>query len=62
MCNLAKLLKPHGIAIMTVKFVTRERKKHIAAAENVLSKCFKDFKTKRLPHNKLETTIMMRRS
>jgi len=62
MCNLAKLLKTEGIAIMTVKFITRERKKHIAVAEDVLSRCFKDFKTKRLPHNKLETTIMMRRT
>ena len=62
MVNLAKLLKRNSAAVMTVKFVTRNRKKHVAQALQILKAEYTDFKVKRLPHNRYETTIFMRRA
>jgi len=62
MVNLAKLLKKDSAALMTVKFVTRNRKKHIFQALEILKAEYKDFKVKRLSHNRYETTIFMRKS
>lgn len=60
MCNLAKHLKPKGIAIMTIKFTTAKRKQHIMDAQEILSKCFQNLEIRKLPHNRFETTIFMK--
>jgi len=62
MVDLAKLLKKNSAALMTVKFVTRNRKKHVAQALEILKAEYEDFVVKRLPHNRYETTIFMRKS
>ena len=62
MVNLAGLLKKGAPALMTIKFVTRNRKKHIAEALEILKAEYKDFKVKRLPHNRYETTVFMRKA
>lgn len=61
MCSLASLLVDRGLAIMTVKFVTRDRGKHIQEALRCLEAAYTDFKIRRLPHNRFETTLVMRK-
>jgi len=56
---LAELLRGGGAAIMTVKFVTRERRRHTREAIGILEEAYTDFKVKRLPHNRNETTVYM---
>jgi 23S rRNA (cytidine2498-2'-O)-methyltransferase len=60
MIGLADLLRKDGIAMMTVKFVTRNRKRHVQEAIRILEEKYVDFKVKKLPHNRYETTISMR--
>ena len=62
MVNLAKLLKKDSAALMTVKFVTRSREKHISQALEILKAEYKDFRIEKLPHNRYETTIFMRKA
>ena len=62
MIELAGLLKRGSAALMTVKFITRNRKKHVSDAIDILKAKYKDFKVRRLPHNRYETTIYMRRA
>ena len=62
MVNLARFLKRGSAAVMTVKFVTRNRRRHVAQALEILKAEYKDFKIKRLPHNRYETTIFMRKA
>jgi len=59
--GLADHLRGDGIGIMTVKFVTRNRKRHVVEAIEILKAGFKDFAVKRLPHNRYETTLFMRK-
>ena len=59
MNTLAGLLREGGAAIMTVKFVTRERRKHTREAIGILEEVYMDFKIKRLPHNRYETSVYM---
>jgi 23S rRNA (cytidine2498-2'-O)-methyltransferase len=61
MCEMASLLKPGGLAVMTIKFVTRRRKRHIGEATNILSRCYEDVHVAHMPHNAKETTVLMRR-
>jgi len=61
MIDLADLLKRDSAAIMTIKFITRNRKRHISEALEILKVRYVGFKIKRLPHNRYETTIFMRR-
>ncbi len=61
MCRLAPLLKPGAPAIMTVKYVTCQRRRHEAEARLKLSEAYRDIRLKRLPHNALETTAAMKR-
>ena len=61
MNGLARLLREGGLAIMTVKFVTRERRRHVREAMRILEAEYRDFRIKRLPHNRNETTLFMRK-
>jgi tRNA(Ser,Leu) C12 N-acetylase TAN1 len=61
MCALARLLEPGAVAIMTVKYTTRFRRRHEQAAREALSAEYEDIHMRRLPHNALETTAVMRR-
>jgi 23S rRNA (cytidine2498-2'-O)-methyltransferase len=58
---LAERLREGGAAIMTVKFVTRERRRHTREAIGILEEAYTDFKVKRLPHNRYETSVYMRK-
>ncbi|MEM2889570.1 MAG: THUMP domain-containing protein [Candidatus Bathyarchaeia archaeon] len=59
MVDVAYLLKEGGYALMTIKFVTRNRRKLVGEAIQILKSKYKDFKTRRLPHNRFETTLFM---
>jgi len=59
MVDVAPLLKEGGCALMTIKFVTRERKKLFEEAIRVLKVRYGDFKVRKLPHNRFETTVFM---
>jgi tRNA(Ser,Leu) C12 N-acetylase TAN1 len=61
LCQLAAILKPGSPAVMTVKYVTRQRRRHDREAQAVLSQQYEDIRMRRLPHNALETTAAMRR-
>jgi len=61
MCRLNDLLVENGIAIMTVKFVTRNRRTHLREATKCLGTFYTDFEIRRLPHNRFETTVIMKK-
>lgn len=61
MCEMAELLAPRGIAVMTVKFMTRDRSRHIAEAVHTLQTQYEEIEVSHMPHNAKETTAMMRR-
>jgi len=61
MCAWAQHLRPGGAAVMTIKYVTRERRRHEREATERLSACYQDIRLRRLPHNRMETTAAMRR-
>jgi 23S rRNA (cytidine2498-2'-O)-methyltransferase len=59
MNSTAKFLKKTGIAVMTIKFVTRDRGKHVNDAIDILKQHYHGFKVKKMYHNKFETTMFM---
>jgi tRNA(Ser,Leu) C12 N-acetylase TAN1 len=61
MCEMARLLRPGGLGIMTIKFVTRRRRRHVGEATNILARCYEDVCVSHMPHNAKETTVVMRR-
>jgi tRNA(Ser,Leu) C12 N-acetylase TAN1/23S rRNA U2552 (ribose-2'-O)-methylase RlmE/FtsJ len=61
MIAMASCLKKGGYAIITLKFVTRNRKKHVEEAIQILKAQYANFKVRRLPHNRFETTLFMRK-
>jgi len=61
MVAVASCLKKGGFAIMTVKFVTRNRKSHVEEAIRILESQYANFRVKRLPHNRFETTLFMQK-
>jgi 23S rRNA (cytidine2498-2'-O)-methyltransferase len=61
MCDFAPLLRPGGVAVMTIKYVTSARRRHDAEARERLSQCYQDIEIRHLPHNRLEATAVMRR-
>lgn len=61
MVDLADRLRKDGIALMTVKFITRNRKRHLNEAIEILKTMYKDFRVGRLPHNRYETTLFMKK-
>jgi tRNA(Ser,Leu) C12 N-acetylase TAN1 len=62
LCRLAPLLRPGGLAVMTIKFVTRRRAEHVQQATEILSRAYEDIRVQRVPHNAKETSAVMRRS
>jgi len=58
---LAPLLKPGAPAIMTIKYMTPDRRRHEREARAILSRQYQDIHLQRLPHNARETTAAMRR-
>ncbi|MFW5866448.1 MAG: SAM-dependent methyltransferase [Armatimonadota bacterium] len=60
MCELSRLLKPGGLAVMTIKFVTRRQNRHVGEATSILSRCYEDLRIAHMPHNAKETTVVMR--
>jgi 23S rRNA (cytidine2498-2'-O)-methyltransferase len=61
MCAFADHLRPGGAAIMTIKFVTRARRRHEQDTTRRLAACYEDIRLRRLPHNRFEATAAMRR-
>jgi len=61
MVDLAHCLRKGRFAIMTVKFITRDRKKHLSDAIRILETEYKNFQTKKLPHNRYEKTLFMQK-
>ena len=58
---LVPLLLPEGALLMTVKFMTPRRRRHVRDALEVLGPLFAEHREKRLPHNAKETTLLLRR-
>jgi tRNA acetyltransferase TAN1 len=61
LCQLAPLLKPDAPAIMTIKYVTRARRRHEQEARETLAEEYDGIRIERLPHNARETTAVMRK-
>ncbi len=61
LCDVAPLLKPGGTMVMTVKFMTRMRRRHSKEAQDILSRCYEGFEVGRVKHNAKEATIVGRR-
>ncbi len=61
MCALAQALRPGAPAIMTVKYMTRDRRRHQCEARDTLAREYEGIEMRRMPHNALETTAVMRR-
>lgn len=59
LCALASVLKPGAPAVMTVKYVTRQRRRHEREARERLAEQFEEIRFRRLPHNRFETTVAM---
>lgn len=58
---LSGRLKEGAAAIMTVKFVTRARRRHIREASEILEERYEDIRVRRMPHNRNEATLYMRK-
>ncbi len=61
MVAVAPLLRKGGFAVMTVKYVTRDRRGHVEEALRILEARYSNFMVKRLPHNRFETTLIMQK-
>ena len=59
--RLAPLLKPGAQAIMTIKYVSRARRRHEQEARETLAGQYDEIRLGRLPHNARETTAVMRK-
>jgi 23S rRNA (cytidine2498-2'-O)-methyltransferase len=62
MKQAGQLLPESAPAIMTIKFQTRQRRKHVEEVLATLEGTYRDFAVQHLPHNGLETTLFMRRA
>ena len=61
LCDLAPLLKPQGVAVLTVKFMTRRRRELVQSALDVLKRCYEPPRIGKVMHSARETTLVMRR-
>jgi tRNA(Ser,Leu) C12 N-acetylase TAN1 len=62
LCDAAHLVRPGGLLVMTVKFVTQRRSEHLRAALDVLAGNYEGLEARRVRHNGHETTVVGRRS
>ena len=62
MCSLAPLLPAGRPAIMTVKFPSGRWRRLLQDAAEKLAPCYEVAQTKHLPHNRSETTLLLRRA
>ncbi|MFP3904460.1 MAG: SAM-dependent methyltransferase, partial [Armatimonadota bacterium] len=61
MVDFAELLRrPGGLGVMTVKFVSTDREEHLHRVKNILSSAYGQFRVQTMPHNAMETTLLMR--
>ncbi|MBN1458964.1 MAG: hypothetical protein JXA57_05470 [Armatimonadetes bacterium] len=61
LCQLAPVLKEGARAIMTIKYVSRARRRHEQEARETLAEQYEEIRIGRLPHNARETTAVMRK-
>jgi len=61
LCELAPLLPPGGPAVMTVKFHSGHWRRLLQEAVAALEPCYEVVRVKRLPHNRDETTLFLKR-
>ncbi|MGC9317311.1 MAG: SAM-dependent methyltransferase [Armatimonadota bacterium] len=61
MCETAELLVRGGVAVMSIKFVTRHRARHVREVRRILADSYTDIRVRRMPHNARETTAVMHR-
>jgi len=61
LCTLAPLLPPGGPALMTVKFHSSHWRRLLQEAKAALEPCYEVVRVKRLPHNRDETTLFLKR-
>jgi len=61
LCLLAPLLREGAPAIMTVKYVSAQRRRHEREARDILAQEYEGIRMRRLPHNAKETTAAMYR-
>ncbi len=61
MCDVAPLVEPGALAVMTVKFFTPHPGAHVDAAVKVLQSEYEGMQVRRMPHNAKETSLIMRR-
>ena len=61
LCQLAPLLKAGAPAVMTIKYVSRARRRHEQEARDTLAEQYEEIRIGRLPHNARETTAVMRK-
>jgi tRNA(Ser,Leu) C12 N-acetylase TAN1 len=62
MVDLINRLKEDGLALMAVKFVTSNRKRHVNETMKILNERYCKFKVRRLPHDRRETTLFMQKA
>lgn len=62
MNQAASLLPTGAVALMTIKFQTRQRRRHVEETLALLQGTYTDFELRHLPHNGKETTLCMRRA
>ncbi|MFO7946452.1 MAG: THUMP domain-containing protein [Armatimonadota bacterium] len=61
MVDFAGLVQtPEGLGLMTIKFVSTDREKHLQRVNDILSAAYGDFRVQTMPHNAMETTLLMR--
>ena len=62
LCTLAPLLRPGAAAVMTVKFTSGRWRGLLKEAADRLAPCYEVVAVRRLPHNRNETTLFLRRA
>ncbi len=61
MCELAKIIEPNGIGIMTFKLPEKKQRGKILDGLRVLSKEYEIIKVKQLYHNRQEVTVLFKK-
>lgn len=54
------LRQPGGVGVMTVKFVTVNRERHVDRVKEILGRAYGGFQVQTMPHNARETTLLMK--